>query len=268
VAFRQGHYGGNEFEPTQVAKARENAEMALQLDPSLADAHVVAGWVARAEKRAADAHGAADAARKLAPTMLRAQVLAAALAMDDGNLDTAEQMLRDMLARPLDQNWASNLFGWLAEAYVKEGDIEAGDAAYRRDIELAPNSPWAKGEYARFLLRRGESQAALDMAQQALYQLEYPLARRVASQAQCVRGEALLWNGDTAGSGRAFWEASRADPTYSRVPYDLGALHQYLGVTLSDSAEIDQARSWYRNAMRLDPKDELAARALAILERR
>jgi tetratricopeptide (TPR) repeat protein len=267
VAFRQGHYGGDEYEPEQIAKAREYAEKAIELDPSLADAYVVAGWVARAEKRAVEARSAVDTAVKLAPAMLRARVLAAALAMDEGDPDKAEHMLRDMLARPMSQGWASSLFGWLAEAYVRKGDYEAADEAYRRDIELAPTSPWAKGEYARFLLRRGDSDAALTMAQQAIFQLRFPLARRVASQAYCIKGETMLWSGDTDGSSRAFWEASRADPTYSRVPYDFGALHQYLGVTKRDPGEIEQARGWYRNATELDPKDELAAGAIAVLHK-
>jgi Tfp pilus assembly protein PilF len=204
-------------------------------------------------------------ALKLAPGLVRAQALAVALASDEGDVEKAERTLGDMLTRPVDQGWAAMLFGQLAEVYVRKGDIDAADEAYKRDVELAPASPWAKGEYARFLVQKGSYDAALEMANQALFQLKFGMAKRVEAQVYCVRGEMLLWNGDTDGASTVLWQAEGADHTYARASYDIGALHQYLGVTGRDGGEVEQARSWYRKAIALDPTDGAAAAALAAL---
>jgi tetratricopeptide (TPR) repeat protein len=106
------------------------------------------------------------------------------------------------------------------------------------------------------------------MAKRALSQMTYGAARRTLVEADCLKGEHLLWDGgDTDAAAQLFGAAISADPSYGRGAYDLGALHQYLGVTRHDPNRAEEAKGWYAKAAALDSKDPLANKALAVLEK-
>jgi WD40 repeat protein/Tfp pilus assembly protein PilF len=266
VAFRRGYLGGDRYASGDLAKALELSSKAIAIDPALPDAYCVRGWAARASKDSESARAAADTALKLAPTMPRALLLSAELATDRGDLDGAEKAMRVMLSRPIDRHYASNGFAKLAEVFEKSGEVDGAEQAHQREIELQPELAWAKGNYATFLIHKGDYEGAIAMSRQALAQMKYGAAERTLADAYCLKGEQLLWDrGDGNAAGRAFQDAAEADPSEGRAAYDLGAYHQYLAVTQRDSRQMDEAKRWYAKAVGLDPKDELSKRALAAL---
>jgi tetratricopeptide (TPR) repeat protein len=268
VAFRRSHEEGDSYEPRGLATALEYAEKAIAIDPALPDGYAVKASAADANKQAADARGAAATAAKLAPTMLRVQLLVAQLATDDRDFQKAERTAREALSRPMDAGWASTFLLRLGKIYESQGDYAAADLAYRREIEVLPGSAWAKGDYAWFLVRKNDPDGAITMAKRALSQMRYGNAERTLATAYCLKGEALLWGKIPGKADEAmgiFKQAQGADPRYVRVAYDIGAFHQFQGVTRNDTGEIEEARRWYRKALQLEPGDEWSARALALL---
>jgi tetratricopeptide (TPR) repeat protein len=168
----------------------------------------------------------------------------------------------------MDADWASTFLQRLGKIYESEGDFAGADLAYRREIEVLPGSAWAKGDYAWFLVRKNDPDGAITMAKQALSQMRYGNAARTLATAYSLKGEALLWGkvpGKADEAKGLFEQAAGADPRFVRVPYDIGAFHQFQGVTRNDTHEIEEARRWYRKALELEPGDEASAHALASL---
>jgi WD40 repeat protein/tetratricopeptide (TPR) repeat protein len=268
VAFKRGHLHDAVYDPPLLAKAQELSSKAIALDPTLPDGYCVRGWAAQASKDDAGARTAAATALKLAPTMPRAALLSVSLDVADKDYTTAEQTIRRMLSRPLDARTIGSGFATLADIYEKMGEVDAADGARQREIAANSDSAWAKGNYASFLIRKGDYDAAIAMAKKALSQREYGMAKRTLAMAYCLNGEQLLWDKhDADGAARAFRDAEGADSRYSRAAYDQGAVHEYLGATRKSAKELDEAKTWYSKAAALDPSDDLPKRALAELGR-
>jgi Tfp pilus assembly protein PilF len=244
-------------------KALDLATKALASDPTLADAFVVRGWALHEQKNDVGARDAADAARRLAPTSPRALLLAAELVGTAGDQAAAEKLLRDALSRPIDRHLAAVAFEALAEVYGRIGEVDADEQARRKEIELEPESAWAKGNFASFLIYKGDYDAAIAEAQAALTQMRYGNAEATLAHAYCAKGQELLWDdGDAERAAQAFQTAGASDVCAS---YGTGAYHQYVGVTRHDAAQLAEAGRWYQRALSLDPENALARTALAAL---
>jgi predicted Zn-dependent protease len=147
------------------------------------------------------------------------------------------------------------------------GDVDAADQARRRQIDLVPESAWAKGDYAEFLIRKGDVNAAIVMAQRAVNQLAYGAGKNTLAHAYCAQGESLLWTDHQADeAARSFQAAQGAFASAECAAYGLGAYHQYQGVTRNSSSELFVAKGLYEKATALEPENALARRALEALQ--
>ncbi len=249
------------------AKALELADRALAANPSLADAVLVRAWTLQAQGDVNGARAALREANRLDPKSARAALLSGRLALDGKDYEEAERALRDALARPINRRNATTAFSFLADAYEGLNDTEAADLAHRRQIELDPDSAWAKGAYAGFLINSGDWDGAVAMAQKSLAQMRYPAGERELANAYCGQAACLLWDHDDAVdlAERTFRKALETDPTAPCAAYGLGAYHQLVGTSRHDVEQLAQARSWYVKAAALDPKNEHVRKALAAL---
>ena len=265
VAYTRGMRTSDDYDPAALKTAREMADKAIGLDPSVADAYRLRGSVAYESKDLVAARADAMKALKLDPKSSR--LLLADIQLAEGDLDGAEKTIRDMLATPLTEGLAVSALAALAEVYEKIGDYEAERRAYLKEIEIEPGQAWLKGNYAGFLIRKGEYDAAIAMAKKAIAQMDYGVAHRVLAKAHCAKGEQYLWEGgDPKTALEEFQAADAASPGYARAAYDLGAYHQLLGKT-GDKKQLDVAKTFYAKAIQLEPKDPLAKEALAALDR-
>jgi len=147
------------------------------------------------------------------------------------------------------------------------GDVDAADQARRRQIDLVPESAWAKGDYAEFLIRKGDVNAAIVMAQRAVNQLAYGAGKNTLAHAYCAQGESLLWTDHQADeAARSFQTAQGAFASDECSAYGLGEYHQYQGVTRNSSSELFVAKRLYEKATTLEPENALARRALEALQ--
>jgi len=252
----------------EVDRAFDLASKAIAIAPTLADAYGVRAWTLRAKGDAPGACLAADAARRLAPSMPSAVLVSAELAIDDGNLVGAEELLRDAIGHPTEAHFASAEFAALADVYGRMGDVDADDEARRSAIRLWPESARAKADYADFLVRKGDYDGAIAAATPALDEANDAAVARALANAYCRKGEKLLWEaGDGESAARAFEQAAHIDAKNGCSAYGIGAYHQYVAATHapSDVFQIREARRWYSKAAMLDPDSQLAKNALAAL---
>ncbi len=158
VHSRQGDYG---YVPVDecYAKARKEAEKALEIDPNLAEAHAQMGWIKRnydwdwtgadaAYKRALELElGNADVVRG-------AGVLAGTL----GRFD--EAIRRDRRAIELDPLQVAAHFN-LGNAAYYAGRLDEAEAAYRKALELNPQIPSVHESVGLIYLARSKPEEAL-----------------------------------------------------------------------------------------------------------
>jgi tetratricopeptide (TPR) repeat protein len=255
-----------------LARAVDLSVKAIAIDPVLPEAYV---WRASALEASHDATGArvaADAARRLAPAMSASLLLTSRLAIDDGDLERAGEVLSGMLGRPLTRGDASAALAELAGVYERMSDVDAADQAWRLRIDVEPESARARADYARLLSRRGQHDAAMAMAREAMARTAPDAAsdagvRRTLAATYCRAGVRDLWDlGDADAALRAFEEAARADAGQACAAFGLGAYHQYVAAGRGDTAQVGEAMRQYTRAEALDPAGDfgrLARRAIA-----
>jgi tetratricopeptide (TPR) repeat protein len=258
--------------PAAIAEAESRLNDLRKESPRSALAHAGLARVSLLRGDAAGARVEADAARRLAPDAALPLVVSAQLAAHEGEWEEAAALLQGVLGRPIDRVDASAALGLLAEAYEQMGDVEAADEARRIRVDVVPDAVGPKVDYARFLARRGDADAAAATAQRAVALAPGEAApRRALGDAYCVKGEHLLWDeGDVDGAVRAFDAAAAADKDDPCAAFGLGACEQFVGATRDDPARIDEARRWYARAASLDRRGrvgELAMRAARDLDR-
>lgn len=266
VSYVRAMRRSDDYDAQLLADALTFADKAIAVDGTFADGFIVRGNVLRQQKDLPGARASADAALKLAPSAPRATLLLAHVQTDVGDLVAAEKTLRDMMSRPTTGAMASSVFAMLADIYERQGDLDGADEARRREIDLDPKSAWAKGNYAHFLIRKGDYDAAIASAKAALAQMRYGVAERTLADAYCAKGALLLWDrNDEAAARTAFEEAGRADAGDSCAPYGLGACEQHRAVTRSETARLGSAKASYKQAFALDPSNTLAKQAAEAL---
>jgi tetratricopeptide (TPR) repeat protein len=256
----------DDYEADGVAQAKGFAGRAVALDPTLADGFT---WLAYATYYAKDppaARAPLATALKLAPLHARARLLQAIMRIQDGDYDATEPILRELLASPQRVPVIESTLSWITELYEREGDMDGADEAYRRLLELRPESAWLKGDYASFLIQKGDYDGAIAEARAALAQKSYGVAIRTLAEAYCARGAEQLWDhGDAAAAKAAFDQAAIVDPKDACAPYGLGACEQYLAVTRHEPARFASAKAAYQRATSLDPDNALAKIAAAAI---
>jgi serine/threonine-protein kinase len=148
---------------TAWPKARTDAEKAVAIAPTLAEAHAALGWVRFfTEWRFAEGLSELKRAKELAPANPTANDLLARVIVYLGRLDEAEKQARQ--AAELDP-LASAPHNNLARVLWYEGKLDEADAVARKAAELQPNSASSRRWQVLVAIQRGDKETALREAQ-------------------------------------------------------------------------------------------------------
>jgi TolB-like protein/Flp pilus assembly protein TadD len=156
----------NSFVPPQVGyeRGRQLALQALALDPSLAEAHAILGYVHRVfdwDWSAADAE--LQTALGSDPSNAQALQFAGLLAYTLGQWDDSLRQLRASAAiNPLDTYTMWNI----GTALYLAGRYQESERSYRTLLDFEPNFSWTHSYLAKTLLALGRPDEALAMARQ------------------------------------------------------------------------------------------------------
>src|SRR5437879_2157818 len=148
---------------TAWPRAREDAEKAVAIAPTLAEAHAALGWVRFfAEWKFAEGLSELKRAKELSPANPTANDTLARVVVYLGKLDEAEKQARqtvelDPLAYPAQNNLARVLFF--------EGKLDEADAIARKAAELHPAAASSRRFQVLVAVQRGDGETALREAQ-------------------------------------------------------------------------------------------------------
>src|SRR3984893_2340249 len=185
---------------TAWPKARQDAEKAVAIAPTLAEAHAALGWVRFfAEWKFAEGLSELKSAKELSPANPTANDLLARVVVYLGKPDEAEKQARqavelDPLAFPAQNNLARVLFF--------EGKLDEADAVARKAAELHPAAASAHRFQVLVAFQRGDGETALREAQlepdEGYRRFELALAQHVRGD----RGAADAALADLIANGR------------------------------------------------------------------
>jgi Flp pilus assembly protein TadD len=131
------------------------------------------------------------------------------------------------------------------------GDIIDPAQVYRRIAERQPSAPEPRVELGRFLLRRGDVDAAEQAFQEAL-----TLAPRDVD-AQIGAGQVLLARKRAEDAAEAFGRIVASDPANLKALNGAGLASDHL-------RKHDEAQAFYRRALQIDPDDRTVRNNLGL----
>ena len=148
---------------TAFSKARIDAEKAVAIAPSLAEAHAALGWArAFAEWKFAEGLSELQRAKELSPTNPTANDLLARVIVYTGRMEEAERQARQ--AVDLDPLSAAAQFT-LGRVLFYAGKLDEADAAGRKMAELQPSASSSHRWQVLVAVQRGDGETALREAQ-------------------------------------------------------------------------------------------------------
>jgi TolB-like protein/Tfp pilus assembly protein PilF len=148
---------------TAFPKARTDAEKAVAIAPSLAEAHAALGWVrAFAEWKFAEGLSELQRAKELSPTNPTTNDLLARVIVYTGRMKEAERQARQ--AVDLDPLSAAAQFT-LGRVLFYAGKLDEADAAGRKMAELQPSASSSHRWQVLVAVQRGDGEMALREAQ-------------------------------------------------------------------------------------------------------
>ncbi|MGQ9928469.1 MAG: tetratricopeptide repeat protein [Chloroflexaceae bacterium] len=164
------------FAARQLPRAADAARMVLDLTPDpgdpaqallRAEALATLGDVQRLSGDFEAAVSSYTQALQVYPTLIRAQLGLALIAVAQGNWGVATSYFQTAANLPGGQDDPLAQF-WLAEGWLRQGNHAGAAAAYRRALELQPLFPEAHLGLAHLWRARGDIGAALEEVQLAL----------------------------------------------------------------------------------------------------
>jgi TolB-like protein len=148
---------------TAYTKARSDAERAVAIAPSLAEAHAALGWVrAFAEWKFAEGLSELQRAKELSPTNRTANDLLGRVIVYTGRMEEAEHQARQ--AVEIDPLSAAAQFT-LGRVLFYAGKLDEADAAGRKMAELQPSAASSHRWQVLVAVQRGDGETALREAQ-------------------------------------------------------------------------------------------------------
>ena len=259
LEYRSGYRHHDEYDPASLERALSEAERAVALDPTLAEAYIARGYAQLFAKHLDDARASSAQATKLAPTQDRVVLLSLSLAEAAKNYDLQFDTARSLIETSKDPHTLSLAYAALIKPYEEREEWDAVESTYSSLFNIDPDSAWSKGNYAQYLSWRGKHDEAIEWARKALATFDYPAGRTILADAYAGKAVFLL---DTDGfmddAERLIDLAQKASADSAVAWYALGRLQRAKDNPI-------RARLAFETALHLKPDYPAAKAALAAL---
>lgn len=190
----RGYISYDDFEENYVFKAQQLVNQALKIAPDFADAHILGAYAFIADKSAKELRKAkmmAARGAELAPDSPRVDLLYARIAKAEDDWNEVLRRANRVLANAKDPNLVRMGNGYLVDVYRHRKQYDLAERAFRTILELDPDAPWPRVNFASFLNGRGRYDEAIEYGEAALRIMDFGMAHRVL-------GEGLLQKGRRA----------------------------------------------------------------------
>lgn len=264
LEFTDGEFSQSEV----LQRATKLMNHALKLDPNLYDAHRTAAWIA---VRSGDYDLAEESLRKaeeLKPGHPPAKLLRAWMALQQEEALRAVQLAREVAATTTaDDDDRADAYRLLTLVYESGLHLEEADAAYRKLLELRPDSSLAHGHYAELLLHRDDVDGAIREAEAAANIRKYPQGTSVLARSYLQKAQELWDANRIAESASYIQKVAGLAGDNADLSYALGVFYEGAAVRGRDASMRRKALASYKRALEINPRHIDAERAVHRLAR-
>jgi tetratricopeptide (TPR) repeat protein len=262
AAYRAGYLRKDEYDPGSLSKALENVDRALALNPRLERAWVIKGYVYLFQKNYGEARKMVESALRREPAEPWAMLLMTEIARKEGRTQEALETARKIIEGTTDPDVLYRVYGALGDVYQEMREWEAVEDTREAQIRLQPDSAWARGNYASFLVWREKYDRAITMAESALERMDYPAGRETLAKAYAGKARQLVAQKEFDRADEQIALARKAHPRTSDVEYTTALTFRGRAFAQRDPKFLDEAKQYLERALEIDPKNEAAKAAL------
>lgn len=207
----QGHISSERFEPGSLEAAEYAIDKALEINPGYAEAYVLFGHLYRLRGRHREAVAALETAERLGTSDPWLHNNWADLLIDEGKYEEAAQRYRKVIdSGILNKKAMGAALEGVIKYYIRIGDLNEADSFHRKKIAFEPDSAWAYGNYAQFLLcMKDDYENSILRARQALGIMNYGVGRYWLASALYRKWAQSVMSGAPE-SGRKYFEEALA----------------------------------------------------------
>ena len=232
VAMADAYVRREEYREDGLRAASGHLDQAEAIGGRTVASLLVRARIASARKDDEGATSMMREAGRLAPQEPAVKVSLAGLAVDRLEYDEAERGVKAAFALPIRKGSVSRAYEVLRTIYLARGDSKAAETTFHRQIELDPSSAWLKGNFADFLVRRGQHDRAIATAKEAIALMDYGMAHVTLAEALAGKGVAALWDEQQLDVAKSALDAAiTEDPTNAIALYGRGAYYRLMRST-------------------------------------
>jgi tetratricopeptide (TPR) repeat protein len=259
---------GYEWDLAGTTRARKFADHALKLDPENVDGMLVSAkaWLAMHDYDAA-LH-VLDDLDAMKPGNQDAKLMRVVVDLETGKYKEGVALAKEVIASPdarVTTKWSAySEIAWIEEAL---GYKEGADDANRAATALAPSSAWGHGNYAHFLLKRGDIDGAVAEGEQAVKLKPYPLALETLARAYIAKASALYETRQFRDAGSYVEKALALAGNNARTNVAAGLFYASAYGRTHDRELKERAIAAFKKTLELDPGNGVAQKQLEELNR-
>jgi tetratricopeptide (TPR) repeat protein len=174
-----GYGGSNGLDPASAGAATRSLNEALRLNPRFAEAYVLAGHLFYMQKLYPQALDALAKAREMGTSDPWLPINTASVLMAQGKLHEAAANYQSVIESKTENRKAMRAsYEGLVEYYIAVKQYEKVENTYKALLAYEPESAWAHGNYAGFLLcQKDDAEKAIVKFVDALNRMNYGKAR-------------------------------------------------------------------------------------------
>jgi tetratricopeptide (TPR) repeat protein len=262
ATYKAGYLRGDDYDPNSLTRALEHVDRALALDPTLERAYVIKGYVHVFQKNYGEARKMVEAALRQKPAEPWAMLLQTDIARREGRTQEALESARKLIESTTDPDVLSRAYEALGDVYREMREWDAVEDTHVARVRLQPDSAWARGNYANFLVWRGKYDSAISMAESALQKMDYPIGRHTLAKARAGKARQLVAEKQFDRADEQIALARKADPRSSQVELAAALVLRGRAFAQRDPKLLDEAKEHLTRALEIDPKNDAAKAAL------
>jgi tetratricopeptide (TPR) repeat protein len=263
VEYKLGYLNYDNYKKENLEQAHKYLSKAFSLDPQLFEVYIARGYVYLFQKNLKDARNMAEAAVKLKPSAQEANLLLAQIAYKEKKYDEALKRAKEVLAESDNKKLKIGAWGVLGPIYNIRQEYDLAEKTYLEEIELYPDSAWAKINYSAFLIRRENYDLAIKMSQAALRDMDFEMGHYILAMAYYQKGADLCWNqAKYQEAQEAFQSSLEQNAYYANTYYGLAICYRFLAAKSKDIEMLEKSVQALRAALSIDPNHELAKKEL------
>lgn len=262
-SYLSGYQNNDIYNKQSLEYSKRYFEKAISLYPDFFDAfyygahpYLYSGNIEKASEMAGKARELERAENSGSVDLLYAEIAR----VEKNNLETV-RMVNLSLEKDLDTHRLFIAYELLARSYKQEKLYGQAENAYKKVIELDPQSPWARSNYSNFLRgHRKNYDAAIEQAKAALKLMDFGMGHRVLGAAYYAKAVELSWEKrDYEASIDYFVLTVEEVPDFANAYYGLGIAYYQLGNQKKDKLMISSAEKALVTAVKLDPNNKHAS---------